>query len=129
MRNRTWTARTMLPVTVTAALTGALPTTGAWASEPGSRPLPPVTVLADKAGTSGGDIFVSPNSATSKYASGVEILSHDGRKVVWSHAVPSGQEAADFRKQTYHGRPVLTWWQGTNLGGLASGVDYVYNDH
>jgi hypothetical protein len=23
---------------------------------------------------------------------------------------------------------VLTWWQGTGLGGLASGTDYVYND-
>jgi outer membrane protein assembly factor BamB len=24
---------------------------------------------------------------------------------------------------------VLTWWQGTGLGGLASGTDYIYNDH
>ena len=27
------------------------------------------------------------------------------------------------------GQPVLTWWQGTGLGGLASGTDYIYNDH
>ncbi|WP_039638076.1 arylsulfotransferase family protein [Streptomyces sp. 769] len=128
MRKRTWAAPMTLAAAATVALSGAVPATGAWASEPGSRPLPPVNVLADKVGTGRGDIFVSPNSATSKYASGVEILSHDGKKVVWSHAVPSGQEAADFRKQTYHGKPVLTWWQGTNLGGLASGVDYVYND-
>ncbi|MGD3111938.1 arylsulfotransferase family protein [Streptomyces sp. YGL11-2] len=128
MRKRTWAVPMTLAAAVTAALAGAVPATGAWASESGSRPLPPVHVLADEAGIGGGDIFVSPNSATSKYASGVEILSHDGKKVVWSHAVPYGQEAADFRKQTYHGKPVLTWWQGTNLGGLASGVDYVYND-
>ncbi|MBV8218444.1 MAG: hypothetical protein JO325_08260 [Solirubrobacterales bacterium] len=25
--------------------------------------------------------------------------------------------------------PVLTFWQGTGLGGLASGTDCIYNDH
>ena len=39
-----------------------------------------------------------------------------------------GQTASDFRTQTYDGQPVLTWWQGTGLGGLASGTDYIYND-
>ena len=24
---------------------------------------------------------------------------------------------------------MLTWWQGTGLGGLAQGTDYIYNDH
>ncbi len=24
---------------------------------------------------------------------------------------------------------MLTWWQGTGLGGLSSGTDYIYNDH
>ena len=46
--------------------------------------------------------------------------------------VPSGaagEEAADFRAQTYLGHPVLTWWQGTGLGGLSTGTDYIYNDH
>ena len=62
------------------------------------------------------------------YANGPEILDNHGN-VVWFHAVPAGQEAADFRAQTYHGQPVLTWWQGTGLGGLASGTDYIYNDH
>jgi Arylsulfotransferase (ASST) len=47
---------------------------------------------------------------------------------VWFKAIPQGQTAADFRTQTYRGRPVLTWWQGTGLGGLASGVDHIYND-
>ena len=42
--------------------------------------------------------------------------------------MPAGQEAADFRTQTYQGRPVLTWWQGTGLGGLSTGTDYIYND-
>jgi hypothetical protein len=37
--------------------------------------------------------------------------------------VPAGQEAAGFRTRAYRGRGVLTWWQGTGLGGLASGTD------
>ncbi len=45
----------------------------------------------------------------------------------WFHPIPQGQTAADFRTQTYRGRPVLTWWQGTGLGGLASGTDYIYD--
>jgi len=48
--------------------------------------------------------------------------------VVWFHAVPEGDTASDFRTQTYEGQRVLTWWQGTGLGGLSSGTDYIYND-
>ncbi len=49
--------------------------------------------------------------------------------MVWFHEIPQGQTAADFRTQIYHGQRVLTWWQGTGLGGLAKGTDYIYNDH
>ncbi|MDH6136697.1 hypothetical protein P3T37_006128 [Kitasatospora sp. MAA4] len=132
MRRKTWAAR-VLAVTATAVLAGGLPVADATAATAGatagSLPLPPVNVLTDRAGTGGGDLFLAPSSSAGGYASGVEILSQDGRKVVWSHAVPAGQEAADFRKQTYRGKPVLTWWQGTGLGGLSNGVDYIYDDH
>ncbi|WP_327067746.1 arylsulfotransferase family protein [Kitasatospora sp. NBC_01302] len=131
MRKKPWTVRA-LALATTATFLAALPVAGAAAAPTaaaGNPPLPPVTVLTDQAGTGGGDLFVSPTSATSSYASGVEILSQDGRRTVWSHAVPAGLQAADFRKQTYHGKPVLTWWQGTGLGGLATGVDVVYDDH
>ena len=89
---------------------------------------PPVTILAGSASTADGDIFISPFGDQATYANGPEILDHEGN-VVWFHAVPAGQEAADFRTQTYDGQPVLTWWQGTGLGGLSSGTDYIYNDH
>jgi len=89
---------------------------------------PPVTVLTGAASQADGDIFISPFGDQSTYANGPEILSNTG-KVIWFHAVPAGQEASDFRAQRYQGRPVLTWWQGTGLGGLAAGTDYIYNDH
>ncbi len=106
------------------ALIAASPATAA----PAPAAPPPVTVLTGSASSSDGDIFISPFGDQSTYANGPEILNSSGQ-VVWFHAVPTGEEASDFRAQTYDGRPVLTWWQGTGLGGLASGVDYIYNDH
>jgi hypothetical protein len=88
---------------------------------------PPVTVLTSQPDSGHGDIFISPFGDTSTYANGPEILDQQGN-VVWFKAVPAGEEAADFRTQTYNGQPVLTWWQGTGLGGLSSGTDYIYND-
>jgi len=89
---------------------------------------PPVTILTSSGHAAPGDIFITPTGDTGTYANGAEILDRHG-DVVWFHPVPQGSTAADFRTQTYLGRPVLTFWQGTGLGGLASGTDYVYNDH
>jgi hypothetical protein len=89
---------------------------------------PPVTILTDKGGAGGGDIFVAPYGDSSAYANGAEILSPDARKVVWFHQAPAGDEDADFRTQTYDGKPVLTFWEGTRLGGVSTGTDYIYND-
>jgi hypothetical protein len=121
-RARAGTLAALGSAVLCAAMT-AFPASAATAPQP-----PPVTVLASLA-HGGGDIFISPFGDSATYANGPEILSPDGKKVIWFHAVPAGQEAADFRAQVYDGRPVLTWWQGTGLGGLASGVDYIYNDH
>jgi hypothetical protein len=89
---------------------------------------PPLTVLTSSHPNGGGDIFITPTGDATTYANGPEILSPAGN-IVWFHAIPEGQTAADFRVQRYHGQRVLTWWQGTGLGGLSSGTDYIYNDH
>jgi hypothetical protein len=88
---------------------------------------PPVSILSSNGNLGNGDIFLTPTGDTNTYANGPEILDRQGN-VVWFHAIPQGQTASDFRVQTYRGKQVLTWWQGTGLGGLASGVDYIYND-
>jgi hypothetical protein len=111
-------------VTAVAALAAGVP---AAASADTPTAPPPVTVLTH--GNAGkGDFFVSPFGDQTTYANGPEILDQNGN-VVWFKSVPAGQEASDFRTQTYKGQPVLTWWQGTGLGGLAQGTDYIYNDH
>jgi hypothetical protein len=120
--SRRWRLAASLAATSLAAL--AVGASSAAADAPTAPP--PVTVLTH--GNVGrGDFFVSPFGGTDKYANGPEILDQNGN-VVWFQPVPAGQEAADFRTQTYKGKPVLTWWQGTGLGGLAQGVDYIYND-
>ncbi len=122
-----WPAATLAAAALTAAGPALLASSPASAAPAPTAP-PPVTVLTGSASKADGDIFISPFGDQKTYASGPEILDHEGN-VVWFHAVPAGQEAADFRTQTYDGRRVLTWWQGTGLGGLSSGADYIYNDH
>jgi Arylsulfotransferase (ASST) len=89
---------------------------------------PPVSILTSGSNIGQGDIFISPFGDATTYANGPEILDSKGN-VVWFQSVPAGEEASDFRTQTYDGQPVLTWWQGTGLGGLSTGTDYIYNDH
>jgi hypothetical protein len=89
---------------------------------------PPLTILTG-AGTAGhGDLFVTPTGQSATYANGAEILDRRNR-TVWFHHAPAGLTDADFRTQRYNGRRVLTFWEGTNLGGLATGTDYIYDDH
>jgi hypothetical protein len=48
--------------------------------------------------------------------------------LVWFHALSPGQDADDFRTQTYRGQPVLTWWQGRTLNlGYGLGEDVIAN--
>jgi hypothetical protein len=123
-RRRTAVAVAAAALAAGPALVAASPATAA--SAPTAPP--PVTVLTGHASRADGDIFISPYGDQGTYANGPEILNRNG-KVIWFHAVPTGEEAADFRPQTYRGQRVLTWWQGTGLGGLSTGVDYIYNDH
>jgi len=126
--------RRRLRLGAAALVAGTLPVVLAAASQAGAAVTPspagppPITILTAGANNVDGDIFISPFGDTPTYANGPEIITNKG-KVIWFHAVPAGQEAADFRTQTYDGKPVLTWWQGTGLGGLSTGVDYIYNDH
>jgi hypothetical protein len=124
---RRWrrTSAAVMTTFVAALASSASMATSAVADAPSAPP--PVTILTH--GNVGrGDFFVSPFGDATTYGNGPEILDQNGN-VVWFAPVAAGQEAADFRTQTYRGQPVLTWWQGTGLGGLAKGTDYIYNSH
>jgi hypothetical protein len=126
-----WNARRWRHVALrtAVALAGVLPTALAGASYATAAPTapPPVSILTSQPGFGQGDIFITPTGDSSVYANGPEILDSHGN-VVWFNAIPQGQTASDFRVQSLYGQPVLTWWQGTGLGGLSSGTDYIYND-
>ena len=84
----------------------------------GSIP-PPVTVTQSSAAAADGLIFLTPSplkpvSAGEVSSIGPEIVDSQGRPV-WFHPLPAGTIAGDFRVQTYHGKPVLTWAQGAGF--------------
>jgi hypothetical protein len=88
----------------------------------------PLTFLTSHGPVGNGDIFVTPTGDTSTYANGAEILSQSGKEI-WFHPAPAGESDLDFRTQTYEGKPVLTFVEGTGLGATAVNTYYVYNDH
>ncbi|HUA12553.1 MAG TPA: arylsulfotransferase family protein [Solirubrobacteraceae bacterium] len=112
---------------VATALLGLL-VAGAGVAAAADEEPPPVSILTPNGAVGNGSIFITPTGDTANYANGPEILSANGA-VQWFHPIPQGQTAGDFRTQSYRGKQVLTWWQGTGFGGLSSGEDYIYNDH
>jgi hypothetical protein len=57
------------------------------------------------------------------------VIRDKAGNIVWRYQPPPGQDVSNFRTQTYHGRRVLTWWQGADAGGHGYGEDYIADDH
>ena len=56
------------------------------------------------------------------------LIADDRGRVLWDYEAPKGLEVTDFRAQTYRGKPVLTWWQGTiSKAGIGTGSYLVYD--
>ena len=84
----------------------ATPATLRFRSRPDLRP-PTVTVLKAAKDVAPGFVFIAPKASSPQQ--GPEILDNSGQPVWFD---PLGKEVTDFRVQTYHGRRVLTWWEG-----------------
>ncbi len=124
-RSRRRTVMAAFAVAVAGAL-ALLPAASALAA-PTSPP--PISILTSQPGFGHGeDFFLTPTGDTSTYANGPEIIDTKGN-VVWFDPVPAGLAATDFRTQKLWGQNVLTFWQGTENGGVGNGTDYIYNDH
>jgi len=90
---------------------------------------PPVKVLLSSPAAASGLVFLTPRRTTAPSGQqGPEIVDAHGRPV-WFEPLLNGDQATDFRVQRYLGKPVLTWWQGTNpvARGVGVGVDKVMN--
>jgi len=87
--------------------------------------LPVVQVLARAGAAKSGYVFVAEKKGGT--TGGPMIVDSRGR-VVWYHQIAPPQQATDFRAQRYHGKPVLTWWQGTeSVAGTGKGEYEVYD--
>jgi hypothetical protein len=92
-----------------------------------SRPdLHPVAVNVPTPGahTAPGYIFLAPQYGPIQ--DGPMIVDSQGH-LVWFKAVPRNDVVTDFHAQTYEGKPVLTWWQGSWNAGVGRGVDVINN--
>ncbi len=89
-----------------------------------SRPdlTPPViTVTRPARGTAPGYIFIAPKHDVAQ--AGPMILDDTGQ-LIWFKPLDT-HGVTDFRVQTYHGRPVLTWWRGHAVKGIGDGYDVI----
>ena len=90
-------------------------------SRPDLRP-PQVDVTRGPAVGAGRYIFVAPKNGPGP--AGPMILDTHGH-VVWFKHLPKGIQAFDFKPGHWHGRPVMTWWQGHSAKGNGAGVDVI----
>ena len=94
------------------------------ASAPGVPDLRPprITVLDHAPGLGSGLIVLgAKNRSPGPAEQAGPLIVDDLGRPVWFRPLPPGQVASDVRVQSYQGRPVLTWWQGTTLGGAGHG--------
>jgi Arylsulfotransferase (ASST) len=92
-----------------------------------SRPdLQPAAVrLTRRSGvTAAGDLFMAPQFGPVQ--DGPMILDPRGA-LVWFLPLSANDSAADLKVQSYHGSPVLTWWQGYVSAGIGVGQDLIYD--
>jgi hypothetical protein len=76
-----------------------------------------MTVLRPAHGTARGLVFLAPSSGPGQRG---PMIVDDAGELVWFHPV-AGKAAADFKVGLYKGKPVLTWWEGKSVAGLADG--------
>jgi EmrB/QacA subfamily drug resistance transporter len=88
---------------------------------PGAKPAPGYIFLAN---------FYDISNPPMQGQSGPLILDNK-LQPVWFHPVPTNVVAGNLSAQTYHGKPVLAWWQGqlTSTGNTETGEDVVVNQH
>jgi hypothetical protein len=85
-------------------------------SRPDLKP-PTLTVLQHAHGTAPGLVFLAPSSGPGQRGA---MIVDDAGELVWFRPV-AGKTVTDFKVGLFHGKPVLTWWEGKAVHGLAEG--------
>jgi Arylsulfotransferase (ASST) len=96
-------------------------------SRPDLKP-PAVTVLQHAHGTAPGFVFLAPSSGPGQRGA---MIFDDAGELVWFHPVVD-KIVTDFKVGLFKGKPVLTWWEGKVVHGLADGewvaLDAAYHE-
>lgn len=124
----------LVPIVLLAACGGGdgATTSGAPSASSGLRTLPgleppKLQVTRPARGVAPGYVFVAQKSGKNGTRGGPVIADNRGR-VRWYTQLVNPVQAADFRTQTYRGKPVLTWWQGRiSKAGVGVGSYVVYD--
>ena len=85
-------------------------------SRPDLKP-PTITVLQAGHGTARGLVFLAPSSGPGQRGA---MIFDDAGELVWFRPV-THKAVTDFKVGLYHGKPVLTWWEGKVVDGLGDG--------
>ena len=85
-------------------------------SRPDLKP-PTLTVLQPAHGTAPGLVFMAPSSGPGQRGA---MIFDDAGELVWFRPVLD-KTVTDFKVGLFHGKPVLTWWEGKAVHGLADG--------
>jgi hypothetical protein len=91
------------------------------------KDLSPVSISVTKRGATGdGDFFLAPQWGPVQ--DGPMILDPNGN-LIWFDHMSGDTSVASFSQQSYQGKPVLTWWEGTMAAGVAaSGQDVIFDN-
>lgn len=93
----------------------------------GAKP-PMLAVTHPAKAVAPGYVFVAQKGGKAGTKGGTVIADNQGR-IRWFKQLVNPVEATDFRTQTYNGKPVLTWWQGSiSKAGVGVGSYVVYDD-
>lgn len=123
-----WHFKVATPATAAAASASAsaaaTPNTAvtAFVSNPGAK-APVLTIATNKAPAAAGLAALSPKGGG---LPGQLLLARSDGSVLWRHEAPTGQTANNLSLQQYQGKPVLSWWQGTQSAvGYGAGENIV----
>lgn len=99
---------------------------------PGAN-FPKLTVVTRLPGRAAGYLFAGVKSDGPRPAgspAGPMIVDDRGRPV-WFQNLSDPTRVTDVRTQSYLGRPVLTYWQGSTgaIPGVGDGLDYILDQH
>ena len=83
-----------------------------------------MVVTAPLGAVAPGLVFITPNNGLAP--DGLLIADNAG-KPIWIRP-DTGSNAANFRPAAYHGKPVLTWWEGSVNGGFGAGQLVIMDD-